>query len=418
MTGCGYRMKIRGRFLERNKNSGDPKVSVMTREGVRELPLRGVSCEPPAIGDWIELEDGMLRVATPNRAGEGRMSWMSHVMDPRRQRAVAARTRVEAGIREFFLSRDFLETRTPLLVPCPGMETDIRPLQVVPWSKETDRPKSPEDEGARFLPTSPEFAMKRLLAGGLERIFQLCPAFRDEPRSSTHLPEFTLLEWYRAWATYEDIMRDTEELFEFLARKLHGAPEIPFQGRRISVKTPWPRLRVRDLFLERGIDLVKLAARDDLAEACRGLGLTVAPHDSWNDIYFRIWLNEIETRLPADRAVFVTRYPASQAALAVVDSDADGSRWARRFELYAGGIELGNAFEELTDPREQRRRFEKDMEARARAYGPAFPPCPIDEDFLAALSEGIPPSGGIAIGVDRMVMLYADEPEIGFTLWL
>ena len=295
---------------------------------------------------------------------------------------------------------------------------DIRPLQVASWSKERDRPQSPEDAGPRFLPTSPEFAMKRLLAGGLERIFQICPAFRDEPRSSTHLPEFTLLEWYRAWAGYEDIMKDTEELFEHLARKIHGSPEIPFQGRSISVRTPWPRLKVRDLFLERGVDLVRLASRDDLAERCRSLGHTVAAEDTWNDIYFRIWLNEIEPRLPADRAVFVTRYPASQAALAVVDSDPDGSRWARRFELYAGGIELGNAFEELTDPGEQRRRFARDMEARARAYGPDFPACPVDEGFLGALAEGIPPSGGIAIGVDRMVMLYADEPEIGLTFWL
>jgi lysyl-tRNA synthetase class 2 len=408
-------MKIRGRFLE---TAGAGKALVLTSDGMREVPFARSGSPTPTAGDWVELENGILSVSTPNRAPEGRMSWMAHVQDARRIRAVGARTKVESGIREFFLSKGFLETRTPLLVPCPGMETDIRPLQVSSWSKEKDRPKSPEDEGPRFLPTSPEFAMKRLLAGGLNQIFQICPAFRDEPRSSTHLPEFTLLEWYRAWAGYEDIMKDTEELFEFLAVKIHGKPEIPFQGRKISVKTPWPRLKVRDLFLERGIDLVKLASRDDLAHACRGLGLTVAAEDTWNDLYFRIWLNEIEPRLPHDRAVFVTRYPASQAALSVVDSDPDGSRWARRFELYAGGIELGNAFEELTDPEEQRKRFEKDMQARARAYGPDFPPCPTDEGFLGALAEGIPPSGGIAIGVDRMVMLYGDEPEIGFTLWL
>jgi lysyl-tRNA synthetase class 2 len=328
------------------------------------------------------------------------------------------RSKVEAGIREFFCSQGFLETRTPLLVACPGMETDIRPLEIKSWSQERARPLSPEDQGKRFLPTSPEFAMKRLLAGGLERIFQICPAFRDEPRSSTHNPEFTLLEWYRSWAGYEDIMRDTEELFEFLARKLFGQPAIPFQGKKVSVKTPWPRLKIRDLFLERGIDLVKLSSRDQLAEACSRLGLKTSADDTWNDIYFRIWLNEIEPKLPADRAVFVTRYPASQAALAVVDSDPDGSRWARRFELYAGGLELGNAFEELTDPDEQRKRFVRDMEARVRAYGPEFPPCPIDEDFLGALAEGIPPSGGIAVGVDRMVMLFADEAEIRYTYWL
>jgi lysyl-tRNA synthetase class 2 len=116
--------------------------------------------------------------------------------------------------------------------------------------------------------------------------------------------------------------------------------------------------------------------------------------------------------------VLVTRYPASQAALSVVDEDPDGSRWARRFEVYAGGLELGNAFEELTDPVEQRRRFAADMELRRATYGDDFPPSPVDEDFLAALAEGMPPSGGIAMGVDRLIMLVADEPDIGFTFWL
>jgi lysyl-tRNA synthetase class 2 len=116
--------------------------------------------------------------------------------------------------------------------------------------------------------------------------------------------------------------------------------------------------------------------------------------------------------------VFVTRYPASQAALSVIVEEADGSRWAERFEIYAGGLELANAFEELTDPVEQRRRFEADMAERARIYGAAFPPSPIDEEFLAALAEGMPPSGGIALGVDRLVMLLADEPDLRFTVWL
>jgi lysyl-tRNA synthetase class 2 len=409
MTGCGFAMRIRGRYLSETK--------LLTAEGPHEISFSSLDGPKPALGDWVEVENGRLRVATPNRA-EGRTSWMTHVQNPRRLLAVAARGKVEGGIREFFASRGFIETRTPLLVPCPGMETDIRPLEVRSWSQERDRPVSAEDQVKRFLPSSPEFAMKRLLAGGLERIFQICPAFRDEPRSTTHHPEFTMLEWYRAWAGYEDIMRDTEELFEFLAAKLLGEPTISFQGRKISVKTPWPRLRTRDLFLNLGVDLVKLATRDALAGACEKLGHKTSPEDTWNDIYFRIWLNEIEPRLPADRAVFVTRYPASQAALAVVDSDPDGSKWARRFELYAGGLELGNAFEELTDPAEQRRRFMRDMEARTRAYGPDFPPCPIDEDFLGALGEGIPPSGGIAVGVDRMVMLFADEPEIRYTYWL
>jgi elongation factor P--(R)-beta-lysine ligase len=337
-------------------------------------------------------------------------TWRSRIQDPRRQRGVAVRERVEDGVRAFFRARGFRETRTPLLVPCPGMEPHIRPLRVVPAGGAPD----PAGRGA-YLPTSPELAMKRLLVGGLERIFQIAPAFRAEPATPQHRPEFTLLEWYRAGAGDAEIMVDVEELLAELARAVHGEPAIPWRGRRIDVAPPWPRLRVRDLFAEHaGVDLV----RDDLGAACDRLGIGRAPDDGWDDLTFRIWLDAVEPRLPADRAVLVTRYPASQAALAEVDADPDGSRWARRFEAYAGGLELGNAFQELTDPAEQRRRFEADMALRERVYGASLPATPLDEEFLAALEEGLPPSGGIAMGLDRIVMLLADEPDLGYTLWL
>jgi lysyl-tRNA synthetase class 2 len=367
------------------------------------------------VGDIVEIRNGKAKVLTPNRTastqGQTTSRWIERVLNPRRLKAIRIRNQVEASIREFFLSRDFLETRTPLLVPSPGMETHIRPFSV-------ERPEH-FGSGKTYLPTSPEFAMKRLLVGGLERIFQICSAFREEPRSITHHPEFTILEWYRAYAGYEEIMRDTEELFEFVALKLFGKPSLQFDGKEISVKTPWPRLKVRDLFLEKvGIDLVQSSSVESLAKECRRLGHSVSPQENWDDLYFKIWLNHIEPALPTNQAVFVARYPKSQAALSVVDQDPDGTEWARRFEIYAGGLEIGNAFEELTDPSEQRRRFEKDMRLRTEIYGESFPINAIDEEFLAALSEGMPPAGGIAVGVDRMVMLFADEPEIDQTLWL
>src|SRR5262249_14281655 len=155
--------------------------------------------------------------------------------------------------------------------------------------------------------------------------------------------------WYRAYAGYEDIMHDTERMLEQVARKIHGRPVVRFQGKEISVEAPWPRLRVRDLFLEHaGVDLVRASDAKTLSRECARLGLSPGAADTWDDLYFRIWLNLIEPKLPADRAVFVIRYPASQAALSVIDEDPDGSRWAKRFEAYAGGLELGNAFEELT----------------------------------------------------------------------
>jgi len=396
---------LRGRCLQLDLQNRT--LVVRNADGIFTRDFTGPTPLPVREGDIVELDDdGTLRQLTPNRTRSGSSAWMERTLDPRRRRGVAMRTRVESAIREYFLARDFLETRTPLLVPSPGMEPHIRPFKI------EGRPS--------YLPTSPEFAMKRLLAGGLERIFQICPAFRDEPESVTHHPEFTMLEWYRAYAGYEDIMRDTEELFDFVARKIHGRPVIPFQGREISVAAPWPRLRVRDLFKDLcGIELTEVKDATRFAELCRERGLSADPsREDWDDLYFKIWLNLIEPRLPADRAVFVTRYPASQAALSVIDSDPDGSRWARRFEAYAGGLELGNAFEELTDPTEQRKRFEKDMELRERLYGASFPKSPMDEGFLHALTEGMPPAGGIAMGVDRIVMLLADEPDIRYTQWL
>jgi lysyl-tRNA synthetase class 2 len=363
------------------------------------------------LGDIVEIQNGQAKTLTRNTSEKSGTRWSERTLEPRRLKALKVRQVVESEIRDFFSKQDFLETKTPLLVSSPGMEPHIRPFMV-------ERPEH-FGSGSTYLPTSPEFAMKKLLVGGLERIFQICSAFREEPNSITHSPEFTILEWYRAYAGYEQIMEDTERLFESIAMKLFGKPAFSYQGKELSVKTPWPRLKVRELFLKYAeIDLVRSNSRDALASECKRLGLSFQEKESWDDLYFKIWLNLIEPKISANQAVFVTRYPKSQAALSVVDRDTDGSEWAKRFEVYIGGLELGNAFEELTDPREQRARFEKDMELRLEVYGPEFPKNKIDEEFLAALAEGMPPSGGIAVGVDRMVMLFADESNIDYTLWL
>ncbi len=377
------------------------RVRVQHERGAEELDVGGPL---PAPGDIVEIDRDArtCRVLTPWRGpAGGAPTWTVRTLDPRRQRAQAVRTRVEAGVRAYFAARDFRETRTPVRVPCPGLEPHIKPFQVA---------------GGGFLHTSPELALKRLLVGGLERIYQLATVFRDEPHAPTHLSEFTMLEWYRAYADEHAIMDDTEALVAALALEQHGAPRLRFGGREIDVTPPWPRLTVRALYAQHaGVDLRE---DTDLRAACARHGLTTLPDDTWDDLYFRLWLDVIEPRLPADRAVFVTRYPASQAALAVVDEDADGSRWARRFEVFAGGLELANAFYELTDPALQRQRFEDDLALRARVHGASFPTVPIDEGFLAALAEGLPPSAGIALGVDRLVMLLADEADIAYTTWI
>jgi len=367
----------------------------------------GALPETAGIGDWVQIDGQKVRILTPNRRSDRRLPYFERIQDPRRIRGTQMRQRVEKAIREFFDGRGFLETRTPLLVPCPGMETHIRPFKL---------------ETGAYLPTSPEFALKRLLVGGLSKIYQIAPTFRLEPKSTTHSPEFTMLEWYRAFAGMEEIMADTEALIEWLALQIRGEAAISFQGRRFSVKTPWPRLSTRELFRQyAGMDWAECPTREQMAAQCRRLGLDVtegASGDTWDDLYFRIWLNCIEPKLPQDQAVLVYGYPPSQAALSVIEQDLDGTRWARRFEAYAAGIELCNAFEELTDPVEQRARFQKDMELRHQQYGADFPSTPIDEDFLSALQEGLPPSGGNALGVDRIIMLLGDEPDIRYTFWL
>ncbi len=331
-------------------------------------------------------------------------TFRQRISNPRRLRNMKIRHQVENLIREFFFEQNFLETRTPLLVKSPGMEPHIRPFKL---------------KSGAYLPTSPEFAMKKLLVGGLVKIFQICPAFRDEPRSPHHHPEFMILEWYRAQAGYKEIMEDTENLVAFMAQKLFQKASLSYQENEISVKPPWPRFKIRDLFmLHTGVELTQTQTLAKMQKSCKKLRLPVSPKDTWDDLYFKIWLNLIEPKLPKDRAIFVIDYPTSQAALSVLKKEPDGSTWAKRFEFYIGGLELGNAFEELTDPVEQKKRFIHDMALRKKIYGRSFPSNPIDDEFLAALTEGLPPSGGIAVGVDRLVMLFANETDIDYTVWL
>ncbi len=409
-------LPIRGRLVFWHQNEAE----LLTQSGIQKVrldvlftPDRVPVSVQQALGGRVEITNGQGSLLTPNQSPKKSILFAQRILDSRRRSAMRIRAQIELGIRQFFLHQDFLETRTPLLVPCPGMEPHIRPFSVISTIHSTE---------PKYLPTSPEFAMKQLLVGGLERIFQISSAFRDEPCSITHRPEFTILEWYRAYVGFETIMEDTESLLEYLAVQIFGQPEVRFQNKRISLKAPWPRLKTRDLFQSHaGIDLIQEDSVEKLKRHCERLGLGAQLNDptlTWDDLYFIIWLNFIEPKLPEDQAVFVTHYPASQAALAVIECDTDGYPWAKRFEVYAGGLELGNAFEELTHPFEQETRFKKDMQIRANIYGEEFPASPIDNQFLLALQEGMPPSGGIAMGVDRLVMLFANENDIDYTFWL
>jgi len=258
---------------------------------------------------------------------------------------------------------------TPLRIPSPAPESHIDAL--------------PSDEW--FLQTSPELCMKRMLAAGYERIFQVCRCWRSGERGALHLPEFTMLEWYRAGACYLDLMEECEALVRRAARA-RGGERIMFRGSEIDVRPPWDRITVRDAFLRYGGMPME-----------RALEL---------DLFDEVMVREIEPRLGLERPAFIHDYPAERGALARLK--ADDPAVAERFELYMGGLELANAFSELTDPREQRDRFLAEQACR-RAAGKTVYPLP--EKFLAEL-PAMPPSAGIALGIDRLVMVLLDAASI------
>ncbi|MCL2724028.1 MAG: EF-P lysine aminoacylase EpmA [Polyangiaceae bacterium] len=299
------------------------------------------------------------------------------------------RARILAETRAFFASRDYLEVETPLAVPCPGLDLHLDAFQVVPTGVAATEGASATAFESRFLATSPEYQMKRLLAEGHGRIFQITHAFRAGEDGERHNPEFTILEFYRPHAGVEGIMRDTEQL---VARVTGGFVEIG--RRRIDVRPPFARITVLEAF-ERW-------AKTKPEETLR-----LAEHDE--ERFFRLLIEDVEPRLAElDRAVFVTEYPATQASLARRKPGVP--RVAERFELYVAGVELCNGFGELTDEREQRARFERDQIERRRHKKAVYP---IDERFLDALARGMPESAGNAIGFDRLVALVCGTTRIG-----
>jgi lysyl-tRNA synthetase class 2 len=293
---------------------------------------------------------------------------------------LAERAGVLRTIRAFFEARGFLEVETPLLVPSPGLDLHLDAFE----ANATGAP--------RFLITSPEYQMKRLLVAGHTRIFQLAKCFRRGEVGARHNPEFTMLEWYRANAGIDEVIADTEQL---VAAVTGGAAHL--DGRRVDCAPPFARMTVCEAF-------------ERYAHMTRAETLAAAAHDE--DRFFRALVDEVEPRIAElPHALVLNEYPASQASLA--RRKPSDPEVAERFELYVAGVELCNGFGELTDAREQRARLERDQaERRTRA----LPVYPVDEKFLSALADGMPPSGGNALGVDRLVALACGTTEIGDTL--
>lgn len=334
--------------------------------------------------------------------------WTPHVHADRRP-FLMARGRITEAVRRWFRAQDFVEVETAALQVSPGNETHLHA-----FSTELQDPA-----GARaqvYLHTSPEFACKRLLAAGEHNIFTFARVFRNRERGALHHPEFTMLEWYRAQAPYERLMDDCAALLA-VAAEAAGTRRFFFRDRSCDPRTEPDRVSVASAFDRfAGVDLLSTLASagadpKPLAACARAAGIRVADDDTWSDLFCRILVERIEPKLGLGRPAILYDYPVTEAALA--RPKGSDPRLAERFELYACGIELANGFGELTDPAEQRRRFEAQMAEKARIYGERYP---IDEDLLDALAA-MPPASGIALGFDRLVMLATGAARIEQVLW-
>ncbi len=335
--------------------------------------------------------------------------WRPDVHADRRP-ALLARGRIKTALWRWFEARDFTEVEAAILQLSPGNETHLHGF----GTTLIDNAAEPHPY---YLHTSPEFAAKKLLAAGETRIFDFARVFRNRERTALHHPEFTMLEWYRAGEDYEALMQDCAAL---LAEAAHAAGTTMLRWRGIEAD-PFAepeRLTLQEAFRRHaGIDLLRTVTADHdvdrggLAADAVEAGIRVAADDTWSDIFSRILSERIEPHLGRGRATILCEYPISEAALA--RPKPGDPRVAERFELYACGVELANAFGELTDPAEQRRRFEADMDEKERIYGERYP---VDEDFLAALAL-MPAASGIALGFDRLVMLCVGARRIEDVLW-
>ena len=314
-----------------------------------------------------------------------------------------ARTRLTAATRTWFAAQGYQEVETPCLMPAPGMEVHLRGF------RSAFEPHLGQGERRDlWLRTSPELALKRMLVGGTGPIFELARVWRNGEIGRRHAPEFTMLEWYRPGINLEGLMAETEVLLRTLC-----PPLVTHEGVTTDLSLPFDRITCAEAFTRHvGLDLLASIRADGTGD---GAGLGARADESWDDAFFRLLLDHVEPQLGRARASFLTHWPAPQAALA--RRDPADPRVALRFELFAGGIELANAFDELTDASEQTARFTHEVAERERLYG-AENSWAVDMDFLAALQHGMPAGSGIALGFDRLAMLASGARRIEDVLWL
>ena len=337
--------------------------------------------------------------------GQSQAPWWRPDIHADRAPFLAARVRLRAEIRRFFAENGFTEVETGLLQTSPCAETHLHGFA-------TERAFPGGGRENLYLPTSPEFSHKKLLAAGEKRIFELARAFRNREASPVHAPEFTMLEWYRAHEEYDAVITDTLALVRL------AGPTLRHRGHAADTAAAPLRITLAEAFDRfAAVDLLSTVAPDGasdraaFAAAAAASGVALAADDTWSDIFTRVMAERVEPALDPSRLTILYEYPAPEAALAR-RAPHDG-RVAERFELYACGVELANGFGELTDAAEQRLRYEAAMDEKERLYGERYP---VDEDFLAALAL-MPPASGVALGFDRLVMLASGATRIEQVLW-
>ncbi len=324
--------------------------------------------------------------------------WFSPERHRDRRPFLSARNRIIRDIRGWFEGQGFTEVECGALQMSPGNEVHLHGFA-------TDLINPDGTRERRYLHTSPEFACKKLLAAGESRIFDLARVYRNRERTPLHAPEFTMLEWYRANETYDRVIADTIALVRLAA----GDSDFTWRGTACDPAAEPEWLTVADAFSRyAGVDILALTDRDELA---RHAPVRVATDDTWSDIFSRILVEKVEPMLGRKCLTILHEYPVSEAALA--RPCAHDPRVAERFELYAAGVELANGFGELTDAQEQRRRFAAEMDVKERIYGERYP---IDEALLTALAM-MPPASGVAMGLDRLVMLATGATHIAQVQW-
>ncbi|MDD5475908.1 MAG: lysine--tRNA ligase [Syntrophales bacterium] len=343
-------------------------------------------CMRPLPEKWHGLTDIEARY---------RQRYLDLIMNPAAKETFIIRSRIIRLIRQFMMERDFLEVETPMMHPIAGGAA-AKPFKTHHNTLDMEL----------YLRIAPELYLKRLVVGGMERVFEINRSFRNEGISTLHNPEFTMMEFYLAYATYEDLMALTEEMISFVARDIFGTLQFVYQGVDIDLSPPWPRMTVKEAISAfAGISPERLDSQESALNEARRLNAPVTDADSTGKIVMAIFEAVVEEKLI--QPTFITRYPVEVSPLSRRSSD--NSDYVDRFELFIYGREIANAFSELNDPDDQRERFLQQVAEKESGDEEAHE---MDEDYITALEYAMPPTAGEGIGIDRLVMLFTDSPSI------